>query len=879
MVVKKLNNILFSPKRTLMVKPITSIIAFFFITICIWSLYTVKNTQRIQAIKALSSAATDIKSTPLKIYLYNLPKQFNKRLLIDIKKNKKRYQGYQDQMAEAVIYSKFMKSNVRTKNPNEADLFFVPLFSAASISQLVHKPERREKTRKLVLKTQEYIEKHYPYWKRYNGADHIWVFTHDHGICFDTTNERAFESKTMRKLMDKLKDSIFLTNTGDLMSPCFNPKSSIVIPPFIDDKKLSNFFNREIGGISRDIFASFRGQTTLIKPRDPWFRYLMLYGSKEDKIHNHGKGPSIEPCFDWATNADNCATCQSACCAAEITDGRVYSNGVRQRLLAMFGKEEAYKKTGFLVSRKKSSQWMDEMKRSKFCLAPLGFAKWSIRCFESIAAGCIPVIIANNLTMPFENYLNWPAFSITVKETDISKLSFILESISSSKIREMQANLEQVRLHFIYGSVPDVGKGKAFDFIVDELKNKYVERKPYFAHYKDRNHIVVDLQSTNKHALWKTWVPLGKRRVDFVPYPPSYNPDVSSKDKNICLATQLSSDRADLLARILYRWDGPVSAAVLIKKGAEKGNERVEDVFSEAFNDRLEGDPDQVLSFSYLRYDGNHPSEKFQHYPVNRLRNMALRGCKSNYVFILDVDFLPSANAYRNLQKYYHFLDNEGRNALVVPAFEVDADVLNYDSGAMDSVRYKNKLRQLYMVDKRKRWRDTPRTISKARAFQLMHYKDGHHPTNTEQWMHSSKPYTVQYKWGYEPYLLLKRPFPLFEESFIGYGQNKVSYAYHLAAARFSFIVVPDVFIIHVHTDKSIGVKVVSDDAHFKINQKAIDIIKISKDFTVGWSCWRPFIDKIDKIYGFRAVEPCWVSEYVWNDVNSKRGEQCVINI
>ena len=140
-----------------------------------------------------------------------------------------------------------------------------------------NKPERREKTRKLVLKTQEYIEKHYPYWKRYNGADHIWVFTHDHGICFDTTNERAFESKTMRKLMDKLKDSIFLTNTGDLMSPCFNPKSSIVIPPFIDDKKLSNFFNREIGGTSRDIFASFRGQTTLIKPRDPWFRYLMLY--------------------------------------------------------------------------------------------------------------------------------------------------------------------------------------------------------------------------------------------------------------------------------------------------------------------------------------------------------------------------------------------------------------------------------------------------------------------------------------------------------------------------------------------------------------------------------------------------------------------------
>ena len=86
-------------------------------------------------------------------------------------------------------------------------------------------------------------------------------------------------------------------------------------------------------------------------------------------------------------------------------------------------------------------------------------------------------------------------------------------------------------------------------------------------------------------------------------------------------------------------------------------------------------------------------------------------------------------------------------------------------------------------------------------------------------------------------------------------------------------------FVIHVHTDKSIGVKVVSNSDKFKIDQKAIDIIKVSKDFTVGWSCWRPFVDRIDRIYGFRAVEPCWVSQYVWNDVNNKRGDQCVTNV
>ena len=104
----------------------------------------------------------------------------------------------------------------------------------------------------------------------------------------------------MRILAEKLKDSIFLTNTGDLMSPCFNPKQSIVIPPFVSKGRLSKFFDRETFQ-TRDIFASFRGQTSLIKPKDPWFRYLMLYGAKSDKIHNHGKQPDIEPCFDWAS--------------------------------------------------------------------------------------------------------------------------------------------------------------------------------------------------------------------------------------------------------------------------------------------------------------------------------------------------------------------------------------------------------------------------------------------------------------------------------------------------------------------------------------------------------------------------------------------------
>ena len=117
---------------------------FAFFTVCCWSLYTAKYSAKMEAIKV---SPPDLKSQSLKIFTYKLPKRFNHDLLAKIKKNKKRYAGYQDQLAEATIYAELLKSPVRTKDPKEADLFFVPVFAAASVSQLVHKPQQREHAR------------------------------------------------------------------------------------------------------------------------------------------------------------------------------------------------------------------------------------------------------------------------------------------------------------------------------------------------------------------------------------------------------------------------------------------------------------------------------------------------------------------------------------------------------------------------------------------------------------------------------------------------------------------------------------------------------------------------------------------------------------
>ena len=43
----------------------------------------------------------------------------------------------------------------------------------------------------------------------------------------------------------------------------------------------------------------------------------------------------------------------------------------------------------------------------------------------------------------------------------------------------------------------------------------------------------------------------------------------------------------------------------------------------------------------------------------------------------------------------------------------------------------------------------------------------------------------VQYKWPYEPYVIVPRSVPLYDERFIGYGFNKISHIYELHMAGF----------------------------------------------------------------------------------------------
>ncbi|MQL97890.1 hypothetical protein Taro_030584 [Colocasia esculenta] len=104
------------------------------------------------------------------------------------------------------------------------------------------------------------------------------------------------------------------------------------------------------------------------------------------------------------------------------------------------------------VSSKMS--YIQQMKRSKYCICPRGYEVNSPRVVEAIFYECVPVIISDNYVPPFFEVLEWEAFSVFVAEKDIPRLKEILTSIPEERYRALQMGVRKVQRHFLWHSPP-----------------------------------------------------------------------------------------------------------------------------------------------------------------------------------------------------------------------------------------------------------------------------------------------------------------------------------------------------------------------------------------------------------------------------------------
>jgi hypothetical protein len=92
----------------------------------------------------------------------------------------------------------------------------------------------------------------------------------------------------------------------------------------------------------------------------------------------------------------------------------------------------------FDISTDHPATYYEDMQRAVFCLCPLGWAPWSPRLVEAVVFGCIPVIIADDIVLPFADAIPWEEIGIFVDEDDVPKLDLILTSIPIEDILRKQ---------------------------------------------------------------------------------------------------------------------------------------------------------------------------------------------------------------------------------------------------------------------------------------------------------------------------------------------------------------------------------------------------------------------------------------------------------
>uniref|UniRef100_A0AAQ6I946 LARGE xylosyl- and glucuronyltransferase 2 n=1 Tax=Anabas testudineus TaxID=64144 RepID=A0AAQ6I946_ANATE len=118
------------------------------------------------------------------------------------------------------------------------------------------------------------------------------------------------------------------------------------------------------------------------------------------------------------------------------------------------------------------------------------------------------------------------------------------------------------------------------------------------------------------------------------------------------------------------------------------------------------------------------------------------------------------------------------KKALVVPAFETLRYRLSFP---------KSKAELLSMLD-----------MGSLYTFRYHVWPKGHAPTNYAKWRTATTPYKVEWEPDFEPYVVVRRDCPEYDQRFVGFGWNKVSHIMELDAQEYDLMVLPNAFMIHM---------------------------------------------------------------------------------
>ncbi|GJQ84303.1 hypothetical protein Trydic_g5241 [Trypoxylus dichotomus] len=291
-------------------------------------------------------------------------------------------------------------------------------------------------------------------------------------------------------------------------------------------------------------------------------------------------------------------------------------------------------------------------------------------------------------------------------------------------------------------------------------------------------------------------------------------PDLNDR-YTVCLATQSSLERLHSLVEVANHWSGPISVSVFAAGDDElnllllyitylrqcQSNVRNRVSFHLAIPKSrvprsVDIDVEQISTMDCNRPEVTlkqmlkHVSSETTRwknknaYPQNHMRNLARKNCQTRFVYLTDVDIIPSYRQADELERFLRRTDCKTKCAYVIPTYELDERVV-FPSNKSDLLRLANK--------------------GLARPFHQKVFIFNQFATNFSKWqntisqgsdIHISHTVT-NFEFLYEPFYVAADDAPPHDERFVGYGYTRNTQVYEMFVAGYDFFVLSPIFTCH----------------------------------------------------------------------------------
>jgi hypothetical protein len=295
------------------------------------------------------------------------------------------------------------------------------------------------------------------------------------------------------------------------------------------------------------------------------------------------------------------------------------------------------------------------------------------------------------------------------------------------------------RLHLFTFTGTKLLPKDSFTNINDRMLQSFYP-KSYLSHKKDETEIII---FSNKN----------------------YFKRIFSKDSivsKISIITQCTEERLQRLEDLTQVYSGPISITYFISQ-----NEDVEMTLKkihEKFPNILPN-----VFFHIFRFRDPHVFE----YRINEMRNISWKFVDTEFVFIMDLDFFPSSNFDKEINKF--------------SKTDLFKEYIEGNKGFLSLASFEWKCKDTKSFSFQNCVRDQP----------LLSNHPSQRATDWVKWEESKTAYEVDYQLFYEPYGIGSSKMTIFDPIFL-YGNDKTSFFYELAAQKFKFFVLPNAFIGHL---------------------------------------------------------------------------------